>query len=191
MKKFTRAVAVTTLAAIPVIGFSAVPAGAKTVPPQKWLTQFCTSIGDWQQTISDSSANVSDIVNGGEVADLEGAKSTYVDFLSQSIDATETAIDELKSAGTPKVKNGAKISSTIIQALDYADGLLQAAESDAENISTADSASFISDLTSINDSVSQGFDKAQGDFAKVNKLDTDKVFDKLAKKTKACKALGA
>jgi len=189
MKKLTRAIAVITLAALPVVGLSAAPAGAKTVSPQQWSTKFCTALSDWLNTIQGSSTDVKDALSN--TTDLAAAKTTLVDFLSQAVDATDTAIGDVKAAGTPKTTNGAKISAAFVSALGRAKKLFEKAEADAENLPTDSAASFSSAATEIATAISEGGSEIDSGFVKVDKLDKGRALDKVVQKTKACAFLKA
>jgi hypothetical protein len=188
MKKLTRAIAIATIAVVPVVGLSAAPAGAKTVSPQKWATGFCTALADWQDTIKTSSADVSSALS--DTTDLQKDKTTLVDFLSQAIDATDTAISDVKATGSPSTTNGAQIQSAIVKALGQAKSIFAKAEADAEKLPTDDAATFSTEATAIGTQIQNSSSSIDTGFAKVDKLDKGGKLGKVVKATKACSFLG-
>jgi hypothetical protein len=112
-----------------------------------------------------------------------------VDLLSQSVDATETAVHDLEAAGIPDAPNGTKIDATIITALKKGQKVFEDAEAEAEGLSTTDPAAFATGAERINDGLGVGLDRAFAGLSKIDKLDASKTFRKLSKKLKACKAL--
>jgi hypothetical protein len=187
-KKFTRAVAIAALAAVPVVGLSAAPAGAKTVSPQKWATGFCTALSDWQDTIQGASSDVSSAL--ADTTDLAAGKTTLVDFLSQAIDATDTAISDAKATGVPDTTNGAKIQAALIKGFGKAKSIFQKAEADAEKLSTTDAASFSTKATEIGQEIQDSASEIDTAFGKIDKLDKGGKLDKVVKANKACAFLG-
>jgi hypothetical protein len=189
MNRLTRIIAIATVATVPLLGVVAAPAGAKTVPASQWMTKFCTIFGDWTQTIQQASQEVQSLSTTADPTDLAGAKNALVDMLNQSIDATDTAVRDLKAAGVPDAQNGKKINATIITALQNGKAVFEDAESAAESISTTDAATFSTNTTKMSDDISTGLDDAFSGLSKIDKLDKSGTFKKLSNKNKACKAL--
>ena len=189
MNRLIRIIAIATIATVPLLGLAAAPAGAKTVPAGQWMTKFCTIYGDWIQTIQQASQEVQSLSSSAAATDLTAAKNSLVDMLSQSIDATDTAVSDLKAAGVPDAQNGKKINTAILTALQNAKGVFQHAESSAESISTTDAATFATDTTKLSGDISTGLNDAFSGLSKINKLDKSGTFKKLSTKNKACKAL--
>ena len=188
MKKFTRAIAIVALAAVPVVGLSAAPAGAKTVTPQKWATGFCTALSDWQDTIKGASTDVSAAL--ADTTDLASGKTTLVNFLSQAIDATDTAIADVKAAGVPKTTNGAKIQAALIKGFGKAKTIFTKAESDSETLSTDDAASFSTQASAIGQQIQDSAGEIDTAFGQIDKLDKGGKLDKVVRASKACSFLG-
>lgn len=188
MKKVTRAVAIAVLAAVPVVGLAAAPAGAKTVLPQKWATSFCTALSDWQDTIQTASSDVSGALS--DTSDLAASKTTLVDFLNQAIDATDTAISDAKAAGAPDTTNGAKIQAALVKGFSKAKGIFAKAEVDAEKLPTDDAATFSTEATAIGQQIQDSASKIDAAFGNIDKLDKGGKLDKVVKATKACSFLG-
>ena len=188
MKKLTRAIAIATMAVIPVVGLSAAPAGAKTVTPQKWAAGFCTALSTWQDSIKASSADVTSALS--DTTDLQKDKTTLVDFLSQAIDATDTAIADVKAAGVPKTTNGAKIQAALIKGFGKAKTIFTKAESDSETLSTDDAASFSTQASAIGQQIQDSAGEIDTAFGQIDKLDKGGKLDKVVKASKACSFLG-
>ena len=188
MKKFTRAIAIAALAAVPVVGLSAAPAGAKTVSPQKWATSFCTALSDWQDTIKAASTDVSAAL--ADTTDLSSGKTTLVDFLNQAIDATATATSDVKAAGVPNTTNGAKIQAALIKGFGKAKSIFAKAEADAEKLPTDDAATFSAQATAIGQQIQDSASEIDTAFGKIDTLDKGGKLDKVVKANKACSFLG-
>jgi hypothetical protein len=189
MNRLLRIVAIATVAAVPLLGLAAAPAGAKTVPAAQWMTKFCTIYGDWIQTIQQASQELQSLSSTADGTDLTAAKNSLVEKLSQSIDATDTAVSDLEAAGVPDAQNGKKIDTMILTAVQRAKSVFQDAESSAESISITDAATFVTDTKKLNGDLSTGLNDAFSGLSKINKLDKSGTFKKLSNKNKACKAL--
>jgi hypothetical protein len=191
MSKLTRLVAIALVAAVPVVGLVAAPAGAntrsstpaKTVSPQQWATKFCTALGDWENSISNSQGDLQSAASG---TDLVATKTALVDFLSQAIDNTDTAIADVKAAGTPNVTNGKKISDAIVKALRKAKAIFVKAEADAEALSTADATTFGTDVQAIGQQITSSGSEIDAGFSSLNKLDKGGKLGKVVKSSRAC-----
>src|SRR5262245_46491887 len=90
----------------------AAPAGALT-DPTEWGDTFCTETATW---LTGAQAGADDLSAQAEDPSLTpaDAKSLIVDFLATGVDATTSFAKEMKSAGAPDVKNGAKIQAAIL-----------------------------------------------------------------------------
>jgi hypothetical protein len=184
MNKLSRVIAFAALVALPVVGLSASPAQAKTVSPQQWSTKFCTALSDWLDTIQGSSSDVQRAL--ADTSDLPGAKTTLVDYLSQAVDATGTAIQDVKAAGIPRTTNGAKIQAAVVAGLGKAKTIFEQAESDAEQLPTDDPESFASDATAIGTKITDSGSEVDDAFSKIDNLDKGGALDKVVRKTRAC-----
>lgn len=182
-----RTLALAVVVAVPLVGLAAAPAGAKTVTPQKWAPSFCTALGNWENTIQSSATDVKSAL--ANTSDLAGAKTTLVDFLSQAIDATDTAITDVKAAGTPATTNGAKIQAAFVKALTQAKSIFTKAEASSEQLSTDDATTFQTQASVIGTQIQSGGTEIDTGFSKVDKLDTGGKLGKVVKATKACSFL--
>ena len=110
---------------------------------------------------------------------------------SQAIDSTDTAIGDLKAAGTPDTPNGAKIQAGLLKGFSEAKQVFAEAEASAEQLSTTNATTFATQATTIGNQISASSGKIESAFGKLDKLDKGGALQKVVKKTRACKFLGS
>jgi ferredoxin len=121
--------------------------------------------------------------------DLPTAKTTVVDFLSQAVDATDTAIADLRGAGVPDTTNGKKIRARLLKGFGKAQAIFAEAESNAEGLPTDDLTSFKQAGQGIAADISNGGNEVEAGFGGISGLDKGDELGKAAKSVKACSFL--
>jgi hypothetical protein len=187
MRTLARTIAVAVIAAVPLVGFSPDAAGAKTVSPQQWMRSLCTALSDWQGTLENASTDLDDALSA--TTDLPTAKTTVVDFLSQAVDATDTAIADLRGAGVPDTTNGKKIRARLLKGFGKAQAIFAEAEANAEGLPTDDLTSFKQAGQGIAADISNGGNEVEAGFGGISGLDKGDKLGKAAKSVKACSFL--
>jgi hypothetical protein len=190
MSRCARLVTIAAMMAVPASGLTAAPAGAKTVSPQKWATAFCTALSAWTDSLNSASSDVKAALSG-TTSDPVAAKATLVDFLSHTIDVTDTALQDMKAAGNPDTTNGARINAAIVSALGKAKRVFTKAEGDAESLPTNSTAAFDSSAAAIAAQIQAGGTAIDTALGRVGKLDKDGKLDAVVRKAKACAFLRA
>jgi hypothetical protein len=122
----TAASVIVACAAFALVALAAAPAGALT-DAEQWADTFCTETANWltgaQQGVESLSAQADD-------ASLTpaGAKGLLGDYLATGVDATKAFGQEVKRAGVPDVKNGAKIEAAVLTGIAGSQAKLVALE---------------------------------------------------------------
>src|SRR5262249_52794185 len=90
------------VAAIVVSPISA--AGAQSAPAETWVPKVCTTLQQYQQTISDENDALTTSLQS--VTSLKKARAKLVAFLGKAVDAAKTAKQQVQASGAPFVTNG-------------------------------------------------------------------------------------
>lgn len=182
-----RLAAVTTCAAAALV-LGAMPALAKTSPPEKWGATFCGSLTEWSDRVTGGADEIQQSLQGTNLTPVQG-KALITGYIGDIGDATTEFYTRVKKAGNPDSTNGTKIQKTILQGIQGIETRVGDMEALSENLPTTDVTSFqtsVQALSTAFDTVSQPFDQAMTKVASLDKGDA--LSDKL-QKVKACQAL--
>ena len=183
-----RRLAAVAAGAAAVLVLGAVPALAKTSPPEKWGATFCGSLTDWSDEVTDGAAEIQDSLQGTNVTPVQG-KAVITGYIGDIGDATNKFYTRVKKAGNPDATNGAKIQKAILQGIQGIETRVGDIEALSQNLPTTDVASFqtsVQALSAAFDTVSQPFDQAMD---KVTTLDKGDALSGELQNVKACRAL--
>jgi hypothetical protein len=109
------------------------------VSPAAYVKSVCTAATSWRNAIQSAGTKLSSGVN---TKSLAKAKAEYVAFVNSLVSATGQASSQLKSAGSPAVSNGTKISGSLVRIFDQAKGTLAQAASQASSLPTSSPRAF-------------------------------------------------
>lgn len=158
--------------------------GGGKVSAAKWSKDVCGTIKPWTDDIKTSMGSFQSAVDPS--ADPATVKTKLTKSLGDAVTATDKALKGVGDAGTPDVKDGAKIVKDFKAALKAARDAFAKAKKGIEAISTSDKSKFLTDLSRV--ATAMGTD-VQGAGKKVDALkstELKKAFDK----EKSCKAVG-
>jgi hypothetical protein len=110
------------------------------VSASSYVKSVCTTATGWFRTIQVAGGRLQARV--GQSKSLSDAKSAYIQFVDTLLRATERAEQQLKSAGTPSVKGGKKISDELVSAFDGARRGLMTAAAEVRKAPTSSSTAF-------------------------------------------------
>lgn len=169
--------------AVASFGFTA-PAGA--APPGQWSTKVCTGVRDWAEAL----ARISDDHAPPDEATPRVIKASLVDFLGEMVDATDTLLDDLESAGTPDVDQGKAIARAFRRGIGRAREIFADAQDDAEDLPTGNRARFQTRGRAIQRAIDQGGTEVQGVFTAAQSRYSSPELDRAFSRARACQALG-
>jgi hypothetical protein len=109
------------------------------VSAASYVRSVCSSATTWKNAIQSAGTQLQAQATSKS---LPKTKTAYVAFVSALVNATGAAQSQLSGAGTPKVPNGNKISSTLVEIFTTAKQSLTQALSDAQTIPTASPKAF-------------------------------------------------
>lgn len=160
------------VASVGVMVVSAPAADAKTVAVDQWAKAFCNAVKGWQSSVTKAHSLVDGVVKNG-VTGSSQAKATQkniVSVLAATSKASSDAAKAVKTLGTPNLKNGAKISSTLSAAIGNTAKVFSDAEAAVAKAPT-DPKKFQSKMKSISDQVDRDYSAAGKDIAGIDALD--------------------
>jgi hypothetical protein len=173
------AIAVTGLVAV-------VPAGA-VAPPAQWSSKVCTSLADWSKEL----AQLSSDLEPPDQATPKAVKAALVEFLGEAVAATDTLLDDMKSAGTPEVDQGKAVARVFVRGIGRAREIFADAQEDARNLPTGDKAKFQTRGRAIQRALDRGGSEVQGVFnAAESRFDIPEL-DRAFNRAEACRGLSS
>jgi hypothetical protein len=118
---------------------------SSSISASAYVKNVCTAVGtfrtDVQQKISSLSA--------ANVSTPEQGKKALQDFLAAASSSADKAVTTLKGAGTPNVKNGQQISTSLVNAFNQLSSALKQAETSTNSLPTSSKAAFAAGAKSI------------------------------------------
>lgn len=135
-----------------VVALAAAPAGALT-DPEDWGDTFCTETTAWLNGATAGANQLGEDASDPNLKATQG-KSLLVNFLSTGVDATKSFGSEMKSAGVPKVTNGAKVQAAILAGIAGSTAKLTALEKAAKALPTKSTTLFEKGATKISQQLS-------------------------------------
>jgi hypothetical protein len=179
-----RRLLVPTLVATGLVAGSFGTAHAASVPADQWASKFCTAAEEWQQSITTQSDQITSQLEG--VTDLKTGRDTIADLLGQMVDATDTATEAIKDAGSPSTTNGAKIETVFVNGFKAISKEFAKAQAKAEKLSTTSPTAFTKQGKKIGTELSASSETLGKGFAAVEKLDKGKKLENTVKATPEC-----
>jgi hypothetical protein len=123
------------------------------VTPAAYVKSVCTSLGTWSDAIKTAGTKLQAAATG--TTSLSTGKQQYQTFVDALVTDTSHVSGELKSAGTPAVKDGKALAGQLVQAFTRAQaGLTQAAKR-AAAIPTTSASGYQAALAGVTASIKQ------------------------------------
>ncbi len=122
---------------------------SSTVTPAAYVKSICQSIGPFEKDVSARS----NALNFGSITSPAQGKTALQGFLAAIASDTDQAVSKLKSAGTPNVNNGKKISTAIVSAFTQLRGALGQASASANQLPTSSPTAFRSAAVTLGNTV--------------------------------------
>ena len=104
------------------------------------MRSVCSALGRWSASIRAAGAQLQSSATGTK--SLTAGKQQYVAFVTSLVGDTDTAIAQLRRAGTPSVKRGKQTASELVQAFTQARSGLSNAATNAAAIPTSGAAAY-------------------------------------------------
>jgi hypothetical protein len=114
--------------------------GSSGVKPAAYVRSMCSALGTWKNDVQQAGRQLQS--SGASRASRAVAKQDYQQFVAALLAATERATNALRGAGTPAVKNGRRIASTLAGAFSTASHKLSQANAQAGSIPTSTASTF-------------------------------------------------
>jgi hypothetical protein len=169
---------------------STVPAAhAATVAPEKWAPKVCSALSGYLDTIDTGSEALNEATDGA--TNLKQARAELVKYYGKLEAAAKKAQKSLESAGAPSSKNGEKVATMFVSALDTSAGIFGKAKTDAAKISTSSPGAYAKQGAAVNKSVEKAGNKLGDSLDKVRTLDADGELLAAVQSEPACAALSS
>lgn len=151
-----------------------------------YVDGVCTALTDWQSGLETGNEALESTLSGGQPTP-EDTKTALVDFLSATVEGTQTMVTDIEDLGVPDVDGGDEIASTLSSALGEVVTLFQGTLDDVEGLATDDPQAMASALGELGTDITEG---SAGIGTALGDLDTPEL-EEAAKDSDACQALGA
>ncbi len=108
------------------------------VSAESYVKNVCTAVRNWATDI----AARSNALNVASIKNASQGKTAIQGFFTAAVSDTTTVVAKLKSAGTPNVNNGKKISSALVSSFGQIQSALTTGESQANALPTTNPLAF-------------------------------------------------
>ena len=152
------------------------------VTPKAYIKSVCTSLGSWSAGVRTAGNRLQASATG--TTSLASGRQQYQTFVVALVGNTGRAVDDLKRAGVPAVKNGKQISDALVGAFTQAKSGLTQAATQAGAIPTTSSGAYQAAASGVTASIRQTL----GQIANV-RPERDPQLHAAATKEPACQAL--
>ncbi len=148
-----------------------------------YVKSICQAIGPFEKDVQSRSS----ALDLSSITSAAAGKKALQEFLSAIVADTNKAVQQLKSAGSPNVTNGDKISGAIVSAFTQVKTALSQAETQAGNLPTTSPAAFKTAATTIGTGIRTSMSNIGNSLSNLKSADLENA----AKKEAACTSLGA
>jgi hypothetical protein len=179
-KIFACLVAVAVAASLAACGGGSSNSG---VSPGAYAKSICNAIGPFEKDV----ASRSSALNLSSITSASQGKKALQDFLAAIVADTDKAVSKLKSAGSPSVNNGKKISSAIVSAFSQVKTALTQAQSQANSLPTTDPTAFKNAAQGLGNGIRTSMSHIGASLSNLKSPELENA----AKKEPACSSLSA
>jgi hypothetical protein len=156
--------------------------GGSGVSAGDYAKSICNAIGPFEKDV----ASRSSALNLSNITSATQGKKALQDFLAAIVADTDQAVNKLKSAGTPNVNNGKKISQAIVSAFSQVKGALTQAKTQAGTLPTTDPTAFKTAAQTLGTGIRTSMSNIGASLTNLKSPDLENA----AKKEPACSSLG-
>jgi hypothetical protein len=157
---------------------------SKTVNAQTFTGSVCGALKTYLDDLQGFATSVTSAVTAN--SSPENGKAQLQKFVGDLLTATDTLINQIKSAGTPDVSGGGQVVSTLVAAFEQTKTGIEALKSDVDNLPT-DVAGFTAGAAQISTKMSDVFTSAGSGLDKINSTELQAA----AATNSTCQSLGA
>jgi hypothetical protein len=157
--------------------------GSSQVSAGTYVKKVCQAVGPFEKDVQARSS----ALNLQTIKSPQQGKTALQGFLSAVSSDTDKAVSQLKSAGTPNVKNGQKISNAIVSAFTQLRTALGQADTSANNLPTNSATAFKSAAESLGNTVRTSMSNIGSGLNGLSSSDLETA----AKKEPACTSLSS
>lgn len=154
-----------------------------SVTPAAYVKSICQAVGPFEKDVQARSS----ALDLSKIKSAADGKKALQGFLNAVVADTDTAVNKLKSAGTPSIKNGKQISTEIVNAFTQLKTALGQAATSADKLPTGSPKAFRTAANSLGTNVRSSMTNIG---AGLNGLRSP-ALENAAKKETACQALRA
>jgi hypothetical protein len=148
-----------------------------------YAKSICNAIGPFEKDVSSRSS----ALNLSNITSATQGKKALQDFLSAIVADTDQAVNKLKTAGSPNVKDGKKISGAIVSAFSQVKTALTQAQGQANSLPTTDPTAFKNAAQSLGNGIRGSMSNIGSSLTNLKSPELEAA----AKKEPACSNLGA
>jgi hypothetical protein len=127
-----------TLAALLAMLAGCGSSGSSTVSPAAYAKSLCSAVGPFERDVISSISSL----NLNPHASPAQGKTVLQGFLTRLANDTDSAVSQLKAAGTPNVSDGKQIADTINGAFSQIDAVMKKAATQASQLPTSSPQAF-------------------------------------------------
>jgi len=150
-----------------------------------YVSQVCSSIGEWLRSVENSSAEIGGQLNPGSTP--AHAKAALETLMRTSVEDSERVVAGLHAAGTPDVADGDQISTALVGSFEQATTALRRVEEQVKRLPTNDPSAFLAASRQVSSSVQSSLAPIGSGLSSLRSSELQQA----AARTQACKNLGA
>jgi hypothetical protein len=132
---------------------TSISASVAAVDAATYADGLCTSINDWQQSLSDGNKTFQDAIGNGTPTP-QTVKDALETYLTSTVQATQTMLDQIQALGSPP--GAEETTAAITTALTNVKTLFESVLSSVQSLDTTNPASMASALTDLVPQLQQG-----------------------------------
>jgi hypothetical protein len=153
------------------------------VSPATYVRSICQAVGPFEKDVQARSNSL----NLSSISSATQGKQALQSFLNSAAADTDTAVNKLKTAGTPNVKNGKQIGNAIVDAFTKLKAALSVAATQAGSLPTSSPTAFKTAAQSLGATVQTSMSSIGSSLSNLKSADLEAA----AKKEPACQSVGA
>lgn len=157
--------------------------GSSTVSAGSYVKSICQTVGPFERNVQASSS----ALNLSSISNVTQGKQALQTFLASLVSDTDKAVNQLKAAGTPDVKNGKQISSAITGAFTQLRSAMSQAANSAKQLPTSSPQAFKTAADNLGTNIRTSM---SGIGASISGLKSPEL-ETAAKKETACQSLSS
>ena len=161
--------------------------GASGTPPDEFAASVCGAIGDWQKSLQSGAQKMG--ADLGAASTPDQVKSKLVEFMGNSVEATDTMISKVKQAGPPAVDDGEQLQNDLVSGLEKASTAFKQAETQAKNLPTGNQADFQREAQDLTQTLQTQGTAIETTFNNLDKKYDSEELDKAFDEEPACKSI--